>query len=127
MRQRFIISGRLNGMNEYQSACRSFWAKGRDMKRRDQDTVIAAIKAASIEPYKRAVRIKYTFYEMPKRKGAKLRDNSNIAAFAVKVIEDALQEAGVIENDNWNWIAGYSCEFYRSSANPRIIVEMEEA
>ena len=117
MRQRFIISGRLNGMNEYQSACRSFWAKGRDMKRRDQDTVIAAIKAASIEPYKRAVRIKYTFYEMPKRKGAKLRDKSNIAAFAVKVIED----------DNWNWIAGYSCEFYRSSANPRIIVEMEEA
>lgn len=97
------------------------------MKRDNQDIVLLYIKAAKLKPFDKAVNITYTFYEKPCEKNGAIRDKSNIASFAVKVIEDALQEAGIIENDNWKWIADYSCRFFRATENPRIVVELEEA
>lgn len=125
MKQTFTIEGRLPGMNEYTRACRTHYHVGADMKRDSQDVVCWAIKAARLKPYDGAVRIRYTFYEKPNR--GQLRDKSNIAAFAVKVIEDALQEMQIIKNDNWEYMEGYSCSFFRASDNPRIEVTLEEA
>lgn len=56
-----------------------------------------------------------------------MRDKSNISAFAVKVIEDALQEMQIIHNDNWKYMAGFSCSFYQTSDNPRIEVQILDA
>ena len=67
------------------------------------------------------VKIHYRFYEQSKR-----RDPSNVASFAVKVIEDALQKCGVIENDGWANIAGYSQDFFVDKDNPRIEVTITE-
>ena len=127
MIQQFTIDGRLNGTNEYVRACRANPYKGAAMKRSDQDIVCWAIRLAHLKPYGGRVRIQYDFYEAPKRNGAKLRDKSNIAGQAVKVIEDALQEMQIIKNDNWDYLAGYSCRFYRATNNPRIVVTIEEA
>lgn len=68
-----------------------------------------------------AVKIHYRLYEASKK-----RDPSNCAAFAVKVIEDALQKCGVISNDGWANIAGYSQDFFVDKDNPRIEVTITE-
>ncbi len=125
MIQSMTVPGRLNGLNEYTRACRTHPHAGARMKRADQDAVLWAVKGARMLPCSGRVRIRYRFYEAPRRKGARLRDKSNIAGFAVKVIEDALVEAGVIPDDGWDVVAGYSCDFFRSS-DPRIEVEVED-
>ena len=125
MKQSFTIPGRLPGLNQYQNACRTHPKKGAEMKRQSQKDVGWCIRAARLLPYRGAVRIHYTFYEMPNR--GKMRDKSNIAGFGVKVIEDALQELGIIKNDNWEYMAGYGCDFFKVTENPRIEVEIDNA
>ena len=124
MKQSFTIPGRLDGMNEYTAACRSHYKMGWRMKRDNQDLVGRAAVNAHLKPHKGAVVIRYRFFEKANR--GKMRDKSNIAGFAVKVIEDALQEVGIIQNDNWKYMAGYSCAFWRVTENPRIEVEIED-
>lgn len=67
------------------------------------------------------VRIHYQHYEADKR-----RDPSNIASMATKIIEDSLQECGIIDNDGWANIAGYSQAFDVDKKNPRIEIYIEE-
>ena len=54
------------------------------------------------------------------------RDKDNIR-FAAKFILDALVEAGVIDNDNWACVGSLSDDYLVNKANPRVIVELEEA
>ena len=125
MIQRMTIPGRLPGLNEYTRACRAHPMAGAKMKREAQDAVLWCARAARLRPHGGPVRVRYQFFEAPARKGARLRDKSNIASFAVKVIEDALVEAGLIPDDGWDEVAGSSCEFART-ADPRIVVTIED-
>lgn len=63
----------------------------------------------------------YRWYEKDKR-----RDLDNVSSFGRKVIQDALVYTGVIQNDGWKEITGFSDEFYVDKKNPRIEVEIEE-
>lgn len=67
------------------------------------------------------VKLHYKFFE-PNAK----RDMDNVAAFAMKVIQDALVRTGVLENDGWKQIMGFQCEFYVDRDDPRIEVEIVE-
>lgn len=64
--------------------------------------------------------IHYEWYE-PNRK----RDLDNIAGFGHKVIQDALVECGVLENDGWKEVIGFTDTFY-VARTPKIVVELEE-
>lgn len=112
-------------MNEYVRECRTHWAAGAKMKGGSQEAVEACIRAARLKPFKGKVGITYRFYEMPNR--GKLRDKSNIASFAIKVIEDALQNTGIIVNDDWRYLSWYRCEFSKVDENPCIEVTVEDA
>lgn len=70
---------------------------------------------------KKPVILHYKFYEADKR-----RDKMNIFSFADKVIEDALQEVGVLQNDGWKDVVNTTHEFYVDKAKPRIEVTIEE-
>ena len=63
----------------------------------------------------------YRWYE-PNRK----RDLDNISSFGRKVIQDALVESGVLADDGWKHIKGFSDEFYVDPCNPRIEVTITE-
>ena len=65
----------------------------------------------------------YKFYEVKK---GKRRDRMNIFACADKFVEDALQLAGVIQDDNPDWIENTTHEFYWVDSNPYIEIEVEE-
>lgn len=67
----------------------------------------------------------YKFFEVKK---GKRRDVMNIFSFADKVIEDALTDSGVMENDNPDWVENTTHEFYwiDPKDEPYIEVEIEE-
>ena len=67
--------------------------------------------------------IHYKFYES---KRGKRRDVSNIFSLCAKFFEDALQKCGVIENDNPEWIEGFTAEFYWIDGDPYIEIDIEE-
>lgn len=65
----------------------------------------------------------YRYFE--NKKGHR-RDVSNIHALCAKFFEDALQTCGVIENDNPDWIIGFTTEFSWIPDEPYIEIEIEE-
>ena len=126
MQYRFVIKGKLPGLNEYLKAERSFCrghSCGNDMKQGYQmfisNAIRASLKRQAIKP---PVMIHYSFYEPDRR-----RDLDNIAAVAHKFIQDALVKCRVIENDWWQYIKGFSDEFHVDKHNPRIEVTLIEA
>lgn len=122
MTHKLTISGKLPGLNEYIRACRTNPHAGNKMKRSAEDYVLWQI-AQNIQDIliTRPVILKYDFFEPNKK-----RDLDNIASFAMKVIQDVLVSAGVLANDGWNEILGFTTQFYCDPDNPRIEVVIVE-
>lgn len=119
---KFIIPGKLDGLNEYTAANRTNPHKGGKMKKDNEDVVIWSIRKflRGIHINKPVI-LKYDFYEPNK-----CRDLDNISSFAHKVIQDALVKTGILKNDGWHEITGYLDQFYCDGANPRIEVTISE-
>ena len=118
---KFVIPGRLPGLNEYTASQRGNRYKGASMKKEWQRVVCWSIRAAKLKPIKNPVRLVYTFYEPDRR-----RDMDNISGFAHKVIQDALVATGILQGDGWKHITGYTDIFAVDKKNPRIEVELIE-
>lgn len=129
MQYKFIIDGTLPNLNDYLKAERQrlkcggkFNTKGNIMKQEAQEKIIWAVRQQLRRLYiDKQIFINYRFYE--KHGG---RDKDNIAAFAMKVTQDALVKANVIENDGWKEILGFNCTFDVDKENPRIEVTLTE-
>lgn len=122
MEHKFTILGRLTGLNEYTSANRTNRHKGWRMKKDGEETVIWAIRQQIRGLHIDCpVTLHYRFYEPNKR-----RDLDNISSFAHKVIQDSLVKTGVLKNDGWKEITGFTDEFYCDNKNPRIEVTLIE-
>lgn len=123
MPAKFTIPGTLPSLNDYIRAERGGSGRFRAnrMKSENQDFIVMCIRRARIRRMKRPVYIRYTYYEPTRR-----RDKDNISAVAHKFIQDALVAAGVLENDGWDYIAGFSDSFYINHQNPHIEVTLEE-
>lgn len=126
---KFIVEGKLPSLNEFIDADRVLirnaghcFSKGNELKKVNQKRVISAIQRdLKGKTIKSPIRLVYTFYE-PNRK----RDKDNIASFAMKVIQDALVQQGIINNDGWKDIDSFECLFDIDKENPRIEVELQE-
>ena len=112
---------RLPSLNEYIRAERSGWQAANNMKHNGESTVIYGIRRAHLKRIKGPVRIRYVFFEKDRR-----RDKDNIAGIAHKFVQDALVKSGILENDSWNYVTGFSDEFQIDKKNPRIEVELIE-
>ncbi len=92
------------------------------MKRESEDIVIWAAKeqlrGVRIE---KPVYMEYIWYETGKR-----RDKDNVSSFGRKVIQDALVKCGVLKDDGWKEIVGFSDRFYVDKKNSRIEVLIKE-
>ncbi len=122
MKYLLTIPGTLNNLNDYIAAERTNRHKGAKMKATNEDIVIIAIRQCM-----RGVRIdkpvfmEYTWVEPNKR-----RDKDNISSFGRKVIQDALVTAGVLKDDGWKYVVGFSDRFEVDKMNPRIEVLIKE-
>lgn len=122
MRYTLIIAGRLSNMNDYTSACRTNQYKGAKLKQKNENVVKQAIyEQLGRLRIKNPVRMLYRWYEPNKR-----RDLDNISAFGRKVIQDALVDTRVLQDDGWRYVKGFQDEFYVDKGNPRIEVEIIE-
>lgn len=123
MRKKFIIEGKLWGLNDYTRACRS--KNGQHIasayKRETEQMIGWYIKKyLGIWHTDKIVYLKYKWVE-PNTK----RDLDNVA-FAKKFIQDSLVKQGVIPNDGWKNILGFNDSFEVDKKRPRIEVEIIE-
>ena len=113
---KFVVHGELSDLNTYNNAQRRHRHIGARLKREETELVWAealAAKLQKIEIY--PVFIHFSWYCASAKK-----DPDNISSGGRKVILDGLQMAGVIENDGWKQIAGFSDSFHIDKANPRV-------
>lgn len=119
MSQTFTIHGRLPSLNEYINAERTNRYKAAKLKKDIQERIGADIRAANLGHVKSPVTLVYRFYEPNRR-----RDKDNIAAVAHKFVQDSLVKEGILKDDGWDYIVGFSDEFYLDRESPRIEVEL---
>lgn len=121
MKYRLTITGKLDNLNDYITACRTNHYKGAKLKSHNEQHVKYAIyEQLGRLRIENPVYMIYRWYEPDMR-----RDLDNISSFGRKVIQDALVETHVLKNDGWKEITGFRDEFYIDSDNPRIEVEIE--
>lgn len=116
----FTVYGRLPGLNEYTLANRSNQYAGATMKRKAENLVIWSIRR-DLKDTKitSPVSIDFRWVE-PNRK----RDLDNIC-FAKKFILDGMVKSGLIANDNWAHVTGFTDKFEIGEA-PMVIVNIKE-
>lgn len=118
---KLIIPGKLPGLNELIDAERTHRIKGAELKADAERIVRLCIRQQLKHRPKLPVRLHYTYYEKDRR-----RDKDNIAGFAHKVVQDSLVKQGILPNDGWNEISGFTDSFAVDRKNPRIEIEIEE-
>lgn len=116
---RFIIPGRLPGLNEIVGASRSNKFKAAKQKTDIQALIRACAFRLRNKKLER-VNVKVEWHEKDKR-----RDKDNIRA-GVKFILDALQEINAIANDNWSVINEITDSYVVDKADPKVVVEITE-
>ena len=128
MTYNITIEGKFPSMNEFIDANRRSkgrFNKGNAMKQQSQNEISWQILKQHRKLHiDKPVKLIYSYYE-PNQK----RDLDNISGYFHKVFQDALVNCGVIHNDNWHYIVGFTDEFYIDNKHPRIeikIVEVEK-
>lgn len=113
------IQERLIGLNEYVNENRKHHRKGAECVKKNEMIIRSYIrkqlKKVSIDY---PVFIKYTWIERDR-----CRDKDNVA-FAKKFIQDALVIEGVLQNDGWKHVTGFSDQFKVNKKNPGVQVEL---
>lgn len=117
---KFVIPGRLTGLNESIRIQRTNKYKANNLKKSEQSMIIAYIRKSKLKPVKNAVKIKVDWYEPNNR-----RDIDNIT-FGIKQIMDSLVLAGVLYDDSRKYVIGIENNVFTDKDNPRIEVELIE-
>lgn len=121
---------KLPSLNEYIAAERvriggkgsKFLTKGALMKREWQSYISLFIRRdLKLLKIEKPVIIHYHYFEKDSR-----RDLGNIHAPCQKFTEDALQDCGVIANDNQKCLKGFTATFEIDKENPRVEVSLQE-
>ena len=118
MTQTLWIPGAVWAMNEMIGAAKGARGTGRIYaaeKKRLTNLVALLARAARLKPQKR-VHVKFEFVER-----ARNRDPDNLRA-ASKWILDGLVAGGVLDDDGWEQIAGFSDSWRVDKTNPGVFV-----
>ena len=121
MTYQIIVPHRFETLNAFIDANRKGkgrWNGGNSMKQKDQAIIRKYLPDIRI---KKPVYLDYTFYEKDRK-----RDLDNVSGYFHKIFQDALVEAGILKNDNWEHIRGFSDRFYVDRRFPHIEIVVRE-
>lgn len=119
---KLVIPMKLHSLNEYIGACRRNPHAGANMKKQDQQAVEWYVRSQLRGVHiRKPVRMSYTWHETSRR-----RDLDNISSYGRKVIQDALVNCRVLEDDSWKQVTGFKDEFTVDKKHPFIEVEIKE-
>lgn len=115
----FEIPGTMPQLNDYIRVERANRYAAASLKKKTHEKVLEALQ----DPprFTTPVHVCFKWYRPNRR-----TDKDNVA-FAKKFILDALQIAGVIENDKWAMCTPYDGGFYIDKENPRTVVIISKA
>lgn len=124
IRGKFYKSHCFPGLNEYIKAIGANPRQGNSMKQ-DYQTIACNAIRLGLKRFKtkNPIILHYAFKEPEK---GQRRDRMNVFSFADKVIEDALQKCGVIEDDDPAHVVNTTHDFSYTKGQPAIIVTIEE-
>lgn len=108
-------------LNQYIAAERSNRYKAAKMKRDAEERIAIAVRQCMRGIHiDNPVHLDYLWVAKDKR-----TDRDNIA-FAKKFVQDALVQCGVLKDDGWKYVVGFSDRFEVDRNNPRIEVLIKE-
>ena len=114
---KYEINMKLPSLNEYIKVCRSNYYYANQYKARIEQEI--GLFLMKMPKWYKPIRIHFTWVEKTKK-----RDKDNVA-FAKKFILDSMQRYGKLENDNNNYIVGFTDTFIYGKEN-KVIIEVEE-
>lgn len=117
MELKITIKGEMPDMNTYINALSKHRLQGAEIKRVATDSVTWETKKYATRKLPPPYHITFNWYCKDRKK-----DKDNISSMGRKVILDGLQKSGVIPQDSWNIVDGFSDFFFLDKANPRIEV-----
>ena len=112
-----ILPFRLPSLNDYIKAINRNKYVGNKMKQEAQLDISFFLKG--VKPVEKPCILHFTWIEKDKR-----RDLDNIA-FAKKFILDALVNDGILKDDSYRYVRGFTDDF-KYESNAKIIIEIEE-
>lgn len=112
----------LPSLNFILDKAKTHWAKYYDMQQSLINVIVAFIRGKNLKPITSyPVSISFKWIMTNQRK-----DPDNIAS-TKKYILDALVKAGILENDGWKQISGFTDEFEIDKEHPRVEVVCNQA
>lgn len=120
--QQFFIPGQLPGLNDVIEKAkhrRGNWNAYDDLKRSYGEYIGLYIKRAKLKPMD-CVSVNFHWVEPNKK-----RDKDNIA-MAKKFIFDSLVKTGILPNDGWKNVEGFSHTFAVDKERPGVLVTLTE-
>lgn len=116
---KFVIDGKLSGMNDIIGLARIHWAASNTLKKKETQRCAEAIIAHGIPILKRPFMLHFHWFESNKR-----RDLDNICA-AAKFVLDGMVLSNRIPFDTRKWVTGIIHSFPEpDKKNPRVEVEI---
>jgi hypothetical protein len=127
--QKLTIPGILPGLNELIAAAKETWGRNKHGQRVDAYSSLKKRWTVELGIFIRACRLQKmtppVWFEFQWVERNKRRDPDNVAAGGRKLILDALQAFGVIENDGWGTVTfGWSDKFLVDPKDPGVRVIM---
>ena len=117
--QTLIIPCELPDLNTTLSESKRHWSKYSQLKR-EYTALVAALARRQLRPVvSGCVHLSFVWYCRVRRK-----DPDNISAAGRKVILDGLVSAGILQNDGWKQVIGFSDSFEVDRDKPRVEVEL---
>ncbi|MFW6122330.1 MAG: Holliday junction resolvase [Petrotogales bacterium] len=116
---KLIIPGELPTMNEIINQSKIHWSKYKKMKE-TYDSIVAFYAEQQRVKLFKSVKLEIIYYRKDRRV-----DPDNLSA-GKKFIIDGLVQAGVLEEDGWSEIKGFSESWKVDKDNPRTEINFEE-
>jgi len=118
--QSIVIDIRFPSLNDYTKANRGNKYGGNKIKQEFTDAVQWACKEQKVKPVVNPCKIFFKWYDDGRR------DPDNIA-FAKKFILDGMVKAGVLKNDTWRYIRGFTDDFVKcKKVDARVEIMIKE-
>jgi len=118
---KFILQGEYCTLNQYSDAERTHYRYGASIKKAETARAVYELKQQWDGTMPDVpVEIIISWWRKNRR-----TDPDNIV-FAKKFILDAMQEVGILENDGWNQVCGFTDDWGVDKDNPRVEIELND-
>ena len=118
-RQFFTIPCELPSLNQFLDAGKAHWSRYAKLKK-EYSTLISILARLQLKPVTGRVSMDFHWFCKDRR-----RDPDNVSS-AKKFVLDGLTDAGILPDDSWRWVVGFSDHFEIDKNSPRVEITIDE-